>query len=377
MKNDHHHLPSANCETCQVVETSHGIYEPIHGLGLTNREKIDVLKPFDRGFEHASVDRVEVKMNGEKILHALLLIRALTSITEFALALSAPSPPSSLTCRSTTSIHSSATSRRGFLVRDLLKNGASTITAGSAASVMLLTSPIEAKAFPFPSNSERRQLELCTCTILRLKYWSENVAISMQRSIDRNPNVPLTDAMKGSYLEARLGAKAALTGKIGGGSNSQVYQLATFQLRGCIKDAISYSNEIYKEEIKNAKNNTEKGQLKIQKQMMDDAARDIIESIAAVVEFDGLDNVQDPSPRSSLALAQYTDDKAKYVKRLLLERTVPACNTFIRGFGAEKMRFVETYVSRTYPNELPPSLRVSASASSNTTVNGGTGGVSI
>jgi hypothetical protein len=80
---------------------------------------------------------------------------------------------------------------------------------------------------------------------------------------------------------------------------------------------------------------------------------DIIESLAALCEFDGLENLTDPSPRSSLALTQYTNKKALFLKRILLERTVPACNTVISSFGTDTKRFVESYVAKTYPNETP------------------------
>lgn len=268
-----------------------------------------------------------------------LLFLACSLLLEVSVAFSAPRSPTK-------------GGRRDFLLQEL-------ITVTSISSALLI--PTESKAFPFQT-VERRQLELCTATILRLKYWSENVALSIQRNIDRESSSSSSATIiKGPYMEARLGAKAALTGKVGGGANGQVYQIASFQLKACVKDALFYSNEQYTQEIKTASRG-QKGQLKIQKQIVDNAAEDIIESIAAVVEFDGLDNVQDPSPRSSLALAQYTDVKATYVKRILLERTIPACNTFVRGFGTDKMRLVERFVARTYPNELPLSLRAGGAA---------------
>ena len=96
--------------------------------------------------------------------------------------------------------------------------------------------------------------------------------------------------------------------------------------------------------------------MKKQKILIQDASEEIIESLAAVVEFDGLDNTQDPSPRSSLALSMYSDSKAIFVKRLLLERTVKNCDIFVNAFGTEKRLYCERYVKSTYPNELPPSL---------------------
>lgn len=202
---------------------------------------------------------------------------------------------------------------------------------------------------------ERRQLELCLVNILRVRYWSENVALKIQQKIDEGPVT--SDVNKGPYLEARLGAKAALTKKVGGGANSQVYNLASFQIRGCIKDLESYYSDYYKNEMKVITKADEKGKLKVQKAFFDNAAIEIIESLAELVEFDGLDNVKDPSPRSSLTLAQYSDTKALFIKRILLEKTLPACDTILISFGREKRQFVESYVERTYSNELPKSVQ--------------------
>jgi hypothetical protein len=219
-----------------------------------------------------------------------------------------------------------------------------------------------AEAFSLPfmdemvGGSQRRQLELCLVTIQRMSYWCEKVASEIKRGTVRGSagtSMPATDIVKSSYLEARLGAKAALTGKIGGGANNQVYTISTFQLRSCIKDAVSYYNEYYVEQNKMAVNNKEeRNRLKQQKYAFENAAMEVIESLAALVEFDGLDNIQDPSPRSSLTLSQYTDQKGQFVQRTLLERTVPACNVVIGSFGTDKKMFVQKYISQNYSNEI-------------------------
>jgi len=243
---------------------------------------------------------------------------------------------------SETNSFAAGSSRRSFM----------SVAAGVATSPLLLDgyNVHEVNAFPF-GNDEHRQLELCLVTILRVRYWGENVSQRIQQKIDNGP--VKTDLMKAPYLEARLGGKAALTGKIGGGANLQVYNLASFQVKGCVKDADSYFNDYYKKQLKSAASGDDKGRLKVQKSVFDNASVDIIESLAALVEFDGLENLTDPSPRSSLALTQYTDKKALYLKRILLERTVPACNTVISSFGTDEKRFVESYVAKTYPNEIP------------------------
>lgn len=226
------------------------------------------------------------------------------------------------------------------------------ITTGSFGSLLIGEN---VNAIPLFEQKERRQLELCLVNILRVRYWSENVALKIQQKVDEGPVT--SDVNKGPYLESRLGAKALITSKIGGGANSQVYNLASFQIRGCIKDLESYYSDYYKNEMKLMTTTDEKGKLRVQKAFFDNAAIEIIESLAELVEFDGLDNVQDPSPRSSLTLAQYSDTKALFIKRILLEKILPACDTLLISFGREKRQFVYSYVERTYSNELPKSVQ--------------------
>jgi len=223
-----------------------------------------------------------------------------------------------------------------------------------ASLTLVTTSRSSANAAPF-GNAQRRQLELCLVTLLRVRYWCEIVSRSIQDKIDNAPSSGATDATKAPYLEARLGAKALLTGKAGGGANSRVYKLATFQIRGCVKDAEKCFNDYYKMEAAGA-NSDERKELKRRKAIMSSSSLDITENLAALVEFDGLDNVQDPSPRSSLALTKYTKEKALFVKRLLLEREIPALDSFLTAFGTAKRLEIEKYVRNTYPNETPQSL---------------------
>ncbi len=239
--------------------------------------------------------------------------------------------------------------------RDVLK-AISHVSMASALLTQPTTSAANAIDFPFASNDQRRQLELCLVTILRVRYWSETVAQSIQQKINDAPPSGLTDAMKKPYLEARLGAKGLLTGKVGGGATARVYTLATLQLRGCVKDAEYWFNDRYKMEMKaNIIKTEEKATLKQTKLAVGSSAVDIIESLASLVEFDGLDNVQDPSPRSTLALSQYTNTKALFIKRILLERTIPACEVLLNAFGREKRQAIERYVASTYPSEIPAS----------------------
>ena len=104
-----------------------------------------------------------------------------------------------------------------------------------------------AYALPFLFfQQDRRQLELCLVQVLRTKYWAMNVAKSLDTKLlspqPTNTNstavIELSDTQrKQPYLEARLGAKAILTKKIGGGANSNVVKLAGLQLKECLEDA--------------------------------------------------------------------------------------------------------------------------------------------
>ncbi len=242
---------------------------------------------------------------------------------------------------------------------------------GSFASVFLLPNQIFksssiANALPLINAKEKRQLELCLVSILRIQYWAENVALSIATNIENQPATGMTDLMKGPYLEARLGAKSVLTGKIGGGANSKVYTLSSFKIKECINDALYYYNKNYNLIIKDKSTTSEqKSRLKREKYDLQNASTEIIESLAEVVEFDGLDNIQDPSPRSSLALTMYSDSKANFVKRLLSERTVVYCDVFVSSFGSEKKLFCERYIRNTFPNEIPLSLKLSYSKGGN------------
>ena len=132
--------------------------------------------------------------------------------------------------------------------------------------------------------------------------------------------------------------KAILTCKTGDSNNSRLYALSFIQLKDCIKDAMSwYYNELL---IYNAISikyvsitKEQKTMLKQQKHEFMNVAQGIIESLAAVMEFDGLDNIHDMSPRSSLALSMYNDSKGIYIKRVLLvEQTIQNYITFVIFF---------------------------------------------
>jgi len=93
---------------------------------------------------------------------------------------------------------------------------------------------------------------------------------------------------------------------------------------------------------------------------VDQLKDDLIEALASIVEFDGLETTQDPSPRSSLTLGQFNDRKAKFVSRMLSERIVPLTQELIDYFGAETRAQCEAYVREYYRSELPPTSVVAS-----------------
>ncbi|KAL3794515.1 hypothetical protein ACHAW5_001325 [Stephanodiscus triporus] len=257
--------------------------------------------------------------------------------------------------------------RRSFLSR-LSSAFVATAAAGATAQA---TTTRGAGALPFfgDAGGGRRQLELCLATVLRTEYWATNVARSMKTRLllppavpspaadDEDPaasgraitNVESENQRRQPYLEARLGAKALLTQKIGGGANSRVRALGGFQLRGCLDDAGYWCAE----SARRSSSSSNKDARRTCSIELSSASEDLVESLASVVEFDGLETTIDPSPRSSLMLGMYTDQKATFVYRTLVERVVPSCERILDVFGNERRRAVEEYVGRDYGDEVP------------------------
>lgn len=201
------------------------------------------------------------------------------------------------------------------------------LAALATTSLLSPTRPSNAGLF---SQAPRRQLELCIVSLLRLQYWAEATAQALQQ-----------DTRKSKYLEARLACKALVTGKIGGGASLNVYNLNSLQLKGCLSDLVGYAGD--------------QGGAAA-KRKVDEIQTDLLESLASVVEFDGLETTIDPSPRASLTMSMYTDTKAMFVRRTLLERVVPDVQALIKMFPDVKSA-CEAYVKTTYADELPPRLR--------------------
>eukprot|EP00984_Skeletonema_dohrnii_P020221 scaffold9790_cov112-Skeletonema_dohrnii-CCMP3373.AAC.3 len=219
----------------------------------------------------------------------------------------------------------------------------------------------QANALPF-FQQDRRQLELCLVQVLRTKYWAMNVAKAMNNKLLSPPTnsnstavIELSEAQrKQPYLEARLGAKAILTKKIGGGANSNVVKLASFQLKECLDDGRYWCTELAKS---NQLPGQSTGQLKNGKRFcsyeLESISDEIVESLASLVEFDGLDNIMDPSPRSSLMISMYDSKKGTFVYRTLVERIIPSCDRYLQVFGNDRLNVCLEFVRREHPDEMP------------------------
>mmetsp|Transcript_27306 Transcript_27306/g.58682 ORF Transcript_27306/g.58682 Transcript_27306/m.58682 type:complete len:337 (-) Transcript_27306:177-1187(-) len=253
--------------------------------------------------------------------------------------------------------------------RSFLSNlASSSLAAGSS----FLYPAENANALPFFGASDRRQLELCLVTILRTQYWATNTAASLKSKLlsptanskeDFTDTIPteaeikmLENAKKQPYLEARLGAKALLTQKIGGGANGRVKDLGGFQLKECLEDANYWCGELAnKNQLPSQRSGglTTKQAKRMCSTDLITATEEIVESLGSLVEFDGLETTIDPSPRSSLMLSMYNPQKGTFVYRTLVERVVPSCERYSKLFGEDRMRLVEEFVRRDYAEEVP------------------------
>jgi len=231
------------------------------------------------------------------------------------------------------------------------------------ASDSILIKPQQVNALPFFGSNDRRQLEICLVTILRVKYWAMTVSNSINtKLLSDTTNTGIADISdlqkKAPYLEARLGCKALLTQKIGGGANFKVEELGKLQLKECIDDAKYSCSEMAKNNQLPTQVTGEISSAKKAKQMicsteLCDASDDLLESLASIVEFDGLETTIDPSPRSSLMLSMYNESKGKFIYRTFRERVIPSCEHILSVFGSDRRRVVEDYVQRDYAAEVP------------------------
>jgi hypothetical protein len=237
-------------------------------------------------------------------------------------------------------LHSSSSRSHSFL-SELEATDLTTAVPSTSRRILNLSPAFLATWCLLPSSAnalfgsrDRRQLEVCLVSVLRVIYWAQFTATSLQQA-------ETLEQRKQRYIEARLGAKAVLTGKIGGGANGRVYALASLQLPGCLEDIESYA---------------------VSRQVAD-LRQDFYESLAAVVEFDGLETLQDASPRSTLTLQQYNRDKSIYVQRLLLERVVPVGEKLVNAFGPDVRQTCISFMEKYYADEMPASGRTEAQGS--------------
>jgi hypothetical protein len=214
------------------------------------------------------------------------------------------------------------------------------VLAGLPAAALTFSLQQPASAALFEQKEDRRQFELCIVNILRLQYWAQNIAYVLETSDS-------IEERKRAYLDARLGGKAVVADKkvkIGGGASLKVFNLKRMQLKECLKDLKYYASV-----------------RRLNNKQMDRLNDDLLEALASLVEFDGLETTQDASPRSSLTLGMYNANKEVYVKRMLSERIVGLTNDIVNVFGPSVREQCEQYASELYASELPPKRIIEAS----------------
>ena len=219
-----------------------------------------------------------------------------------------------------------------------LKNRRGIIASFTQLTPIILLDPRthekNANALPFiDQQQDRRQKELCLVNLLRLQFWADSVSDKL-KALDTNDD----ENRKVLYLEARLGSKVmvAESKKISGGANANVFMLKGLHLRECLDDLTYYVD-------------------RKSKRQMDQYKDDLIESLASIVEFDGLETTQADSPASTLTLNMYNSQKGIYVQRMLGERIVPLTDDIIRLFGADARVQSEYYMREFYPSEMKSS----------------------
>jgi hypothetical protein len=87
----------------------------------------------------------------------------------------------------------------------------------------------------------------------------------------------------------------------------------------------------------------------------------LLESLASLVEFDGLETTQDPSPRSALMLSMYNKEKETFLRRMLKDRIISTAKTIVASVDPDVRYRCEAYVLATYPNEVPKNLDLTVS----------------
>jgi hypothetical protein len=183
----------------------------------------------------------------------------------------------------------------------------------------------------------RRQLELCLVIILRVIYWAKNTIDTFTAATSQS-----IELRRKLYLEARLCSKAMLTGKLGDGSTSKTYTLSSLQVPLCLTDIEWYAENIGKKNLWSKREYDSTINAKIS----------LYEGLANIVEFDGLETLIDPSPRATLTLAQYTEQKFLYIKRTLSEIIVPSAVRIVTAFGSQPLQIAEQYTKTYYKNEV-------------------------
>lgn len=197
------------------------------------------------------------------------------------------------------------------------------------ATLGFSVSAVSANNNAMAAATNRRQIELCFVAIQRVAFWAERQA---------NALVDTTNDRRALYLESRLGAKAILTSRVGPGSTGTVYTLSTLRLPECLADLEWHATMA-------------DGRSTLR--TVAEAKERLTEALASIVEFDGLETLTDPSPRSTLTMAQYTDAKANYVVRAFRELVLPSSRQLLSSFGLEPLERSLRYIEQYYSAEMP------------------------
>jgi len=297
--------------------------------------------------------------------------------------------------QSTSSQPQSLERRRSFLSKMVVFSTVAattfTIGGGDMANAAMMTIPLSLSSFPGSQSpiqqlrqqdNDRRQLELCLVNLLRLKYWSIGIIDRLnhqqqqqqqqqqdQTSTSSSATTETTTqssaktsaasdvggeaVVKAAYLEARLGAKVIVAPKkkIGGGAGLSILTLKSLQIKDCLDDLRYYADRGGVSLSTSSSSTTLSKQQR--KKLLIEQSEDLIEALASIVEFDGLETTQDDSPRSSLTLGMYNSQKGMYVRRMLSERVVPLVDSIVGTFGTDKLREADGYVNDYYAKEIP------------------------
>lgn len=181
---------------------------------------------------------------------------------------------------------------------------------------------------PALAATQHDQLEFCLASLIRAVETFRAIAEEIDTSTASKESLHI-DSRLNAYLDARAGAKALLTGNIqnGGRITKRVFLLSSLRLPAALNDLKFYASS------------TPSASMLVSQEI-----QDLTEALASIVEFDGLDSLTDPSPRLGLTMAQYTDQKVRFISRCIRERVIPLGDRIVERFDAPAVDAARQYV---------------------------------